>query len=108
MSIVLIVIIVLFIIGMFSSDDSDNSHKNTTDSKTSPPNYRYWNGVEFNGSEVRCDWCCYQRIEKETGRNYCAKYPVYIDLNYVCDSYISGVEQLAEGLSKIIMDEKNQ
>lgn len=117
MSIVLIVIIiiaVLYVIGLFAPDDSGKSNSNNSNhqsnvpKRTPPPNYRYWNGVEYNGNEIRCDWCAYLRTEKETGRKYCSKYPGYVDLDYVCDSYVSGVEQLAEGLANIILNDKNK
>lgn len=110
--IVIIILIVLFVIGiMFSSDESgnkntyDNSQQNSIHKKSPPPNYRYWNQIEYNGNEVRCDWCAYLRTEKETGRKYCSKYPGYVDLDYVCDSYVSGVETLAKDLSNIVLND---
>ena len=118
MSIVLVVIIilaVLFVIGMFSPDDSDNSnkrstnnnsHQNTVAQRTPPPNYRYWNGVEYDGKEVNCDWCYHLRTEESTGRKYCSKYPGYVNLDYVCDSYVCGVEEVAKGLANIILKDK--
>lgn len=117
MSIVLIVIIiiaVLYVIGLFAPDDSENNnsnnnnHQSSAPKRTPPPNYRYWNGVEYNGSEIRCDWCAYLRTEKETGRKYCSKYPGYVDVNYVCDSYVNGIEQVAKGLANIILNDKNK
>ena len=103
---IIIGVIVLFIIGIFSGGEDDHNEANARyssyepeQSSTPPPNYRYWNNIERDGDELRCDWCAHKRNEEETGRIICSLYPGYVEEDSVCDDFLSRPKYLADRLA---------